>query len=437
MEKTQRRVGGLAGRKVVHEIRVNVVEGQDAGLERSRTEGASIAVGSAEDNELVLTDRMVSRYHLEITPSPHGILVRDLNSLNGTFVDSIRVGSGWVAPGGRIRVGETVLVVNEGTTHSISSEVALPVIPDLVAESEAMNAVVALVHKLAQSTVSVLIRGETGTGKEVISEAIHDLGPRRDAPFRVVDCGSLPAGLVASELFGHERGAFTGADQRHIGAFESAKGGTVFLDEIGELPMQVQPALLGVLERRIFRRVGGRDELSMDSRVIAATHRDLRKGVNDGSFRADLYYRLAAARIEIPPLRKRQEDIAPLVRHFVVKVLGSADPLPFNESTMAALETHPWAGNVRELRNVVEAALTLGSISLEGASTTTTTNVTKAASGTIQPYKQARSEVLDTFEKKYLKRLITQCEDNASEAARIAGLHRGYLLSLLRRHGLR
>ncbi len=437
MERTHRLVGGVAGQKVVHEFRVNVVEGPDVGLERSRTGGASIAVGSAKDNELVLTDRMVSRYHLEITPSSQGILLRDLNSLNGTFVDSVRVGNAWVAPGCRIRIGETALVVKEGTTHSISIEEALPVIPDLIAESEAMNAVVTLVHKLAQSTVSVLIRGETGTGKEVISQAIHDLGPRRDAPFRVVDCGSMPAGLVASELFGHERGAFTGADQRHIGAFESAKGGTVFLDEIGELPMQVQPALLGVLERRIFRRVGGREELPMDSRVIAATHRDLRKGVNEGSFRADLYYRLAAARIEIPPLRKRPEEIAPLVRHFVIKVIGSADPMPFNEATMAALEAHPWAGNVRELRNVVEAALTLGSISLESTSTTTTTNVTKAASGPIQPYKQARSEVLDAFEKKYLKRLISHCDDNASEAARLASIHRGYLLSLLRRHGLR
>ena len=196
------------------------------------------------------------------------------------------------------------------------------------------------VERLAQSNVSVLIQGETGTGKELVARAIHDLSARAKRPFIVVDPGALPATLIASQLFGHERGAFTGAEKRQEGAFELAHGGSIFLDEIGELPLAVQPALLGVLERRSFRRLGGKEDIQVDVRVIAATHRDLRAEANQGTFRADLYFRLAVARIEIPPLRERPEDIDPLVAHFAAEITGAPGFL-FSEATMSALRGAP------------------------------------------------------------------------------------------------
>jgi DNA-binding NtrC family response regulator len=254
----------------------------------------------------------------------------------------------------------------------------------------------------------------------------------------VVDCGALPATLVASELFGHERGAFTGADRQHVGAFEQAHGGTIFLDEIGELPLPVQPSLLGALERRAFRRVGGRSEINVDVRVVCATHRDLRGEVNEDRFRADLYYRLAVARIDIPPLRERPEDIEPLVRHFVTEITGH-DALPFGPQSMEAMRGHRWSGNVRELRNVVEAAVAMGEVRLDatrpgyGGATRSPDQKDEP----LAPYKEARAAVLGDFEKRYLTQLITECEGNASEAARRAKMDRQYLLTLLRRHALR
>jgi DNA-binding NtrC family response regulator len=288
---------------------------------------------------------------------------------------------------------------------------------------------------LAGSSVSVLIHGETGTGKELIARALHEQGPRKEHPFVVVDCGSLPPTLISSELFGHERGAFTGADARHEGAFERADGGTVFLDEIGELPLAVQPALLGVLERRKFRRVGGDKEIPVDVRIVSATHRDLRSEANRGNFRADLYFRMAVARIVNPPLRDRREDIPELVAHFVREVTGDADAQPFSPATLDALKAHPWSGNVRELRNVVESALAMGGMVMldaEGGGGSVRVDL-----GDIQPYREARAEVLAAFEQRYFSRLLEQAGTNVSKAARLAKMDRPYLTSVLKRLKLR
>jgi DNA-binding NtrC family response regulator len=203
--------------------------------------------------------------------------------------------------------------------------------------------------------------GESGTGKELFARAVHEHSKRADGPFVVVDCASLTPTLVASELFGHEKGAFTGADRRHQGAFERADGGTIFLDEIGELPEQLQPNLLGVLERRRFRRLGGRDEIEVDVRVVSATNRDLRAEVNAGTFRLDLYYRLAVVRFAVPSLRERPEDIPILIEHFLRE---AGETAPMGEvvppAVMAGLQRHHWPGNVRELRNYVEATVAMG-----------------------------------------------------------------------------
>ena len=295
-----------------------------------------------------------------------------------------------------------------------------------------MQEVARAVNLAAQSNVSVLLQGETGTGKGVMARAIHDASARAGRPFVVVDSGALPATLIASQLFGHERGAFTGADRRQEGAFELAQGGTIFLDEIGELPLSIQPALLGVLERRSFRRLGSKEDTHVDVRVISSTHRDLRAEANQGTFRADLYFRLAAARICIPPLRERREDIEPMVALFARAVTGIPG-LAFSEVTMESLYNHRWPGNVRELRNVVEGALAVGSLSLNGGQA----QPAQLRSPEVVPYRQARAEVINAFERSYLGRLLELTEGNVAAGARAARMDRPYLRTLLMKHGLR
>ncbi len=247
--------------------------------------------------------------------------------------------------------------------------------------------------------------------------------------------------LRAHEILRHYGGnadGLFGAGRSHEGAFERAHRGTIFLDEIGELPIQVQPALLGALERRAFRRVGGARDIEVDVRVVAATHRDVRGEGNVDGFRADLYYRIAVARVVVPPLRERPDDIEALTRHFVTEMTGTST-LPFGPETMNALRAHRWSGNVRELRNVVEAAVAMGEVKLDKTRPGLAGKPAPATAGAlpVAPYKEARAQVLSDFEQEYLSALITQCGGNASEAARLAGMDRQYLLGLLRRHGLR
>jgi DNA-binding NtrC family response regulator len=415
----------------VRRLRVRIAEGPD----RERVVehyGERVGVGTSPANELTLTDPTVSHYHLELR-CEDGVLVKDLGSRNGTFIGDVRVNEAVVPIGTRVRVGRTVLVLLDATIAPPEVSLPPPEVPGLVAASPTMQEIGRTVERLAQSNVSVLIQGETGTGKELVARAIHDLSARAKRPFIVVDPGALPATLIASQLFGHERGAFTGAEKRQEGAFELADGGSIFLDEIGELPLAVQPALLGVLERRSFRRLGGKEDINVDVRVISATHRDLRAEANQGTFRADLYFRLAVARVEIPPLRERPEDIDPLVAHFAAEITGAPGFL-FSEATMSALRGHRWSGNVRELRNVVESALAMGSINLNGLAQPAPPATNAAA---IPQYRLARAEAVAAFERAYLRRLIETTSGNASAAARTANMDRPYLLSLLRRHGLR
>ncbi len=426
-------------------LRVRVESGAEAGQEVTTEAGGSIAVGAAADNELQLSDATVSRYHLEVHATPDGIRVRDLGSLNGTWLSDVRVESALVPYGTRLGVGKTVLRVELGGDASRSARADHVSVPGLIAQSPVMMNVARTVQRIGPTIVSVLLHGETGTGKEVVARAIHDCSERASKPFIVVDCGSMAPTLIASELFGHERGAFTGADRRHIGAFERADGGTIFLDEIGELPLDVQPSLLGVLERMRFRRVGGDREIGVNVRVISATHRDLRQAANTGAFRADLYFRLAVTRIAVPALRERPGDIEPLVRHFAEQITGDPGAMPFDPATLASLREYHWAGNVRELRNVVESAIAVGQILLDGrpisqgpAPAQPGTKV-PSESGPVArlPYRDARAEAIAAFERSYLGSLISDCSGNASEAARRAKMDRAYLVSLLKKHGMR
>jgi DNA-binding NtrC family response regulator len=421
--------------RVVRQVRVAVERGADAGATISAASGVATeahTVGTAPDCDLVLRDPAVSRYHLEVRHAPGGLQIVDLGSTNGTWVGEVRVERATVPPGTRIRIGDSVLVVEDGGARGAGDEEVADV-PGLVAASPGMRAVVARLRKLARVTTSVLIEGETGTGKEVVARALHELGPRRAGPFEVVDCGSLPPSLIAAQLFGHERGAFTGADQRRPGAFERADGGTVLLDEIGELPVDLQPALLGVLERRRFTRVGGGEAVSVDVRVLAATNRDLRAEVNAGSFRADLYHRLAVARVVIPPLRERPEDLEPLIAAFAEQLSGTAEnPLA---QMMDSLRAQRWSGNVRELKNVVEAAVVLGE--LPGTESTWSTRRVDEVDSVPATYRDARAAAVTAFERDYLARLLAATAGNVSEAARRARMDRVYLTQLLKRHGLR
>jgi DNA-binding NtrC family response regulator len=251
-----------------------------------------------------------------------------------------------------------------------------------------------------------------------------------------VDCGALSPTLVASELFGHERGAFTGADRQHVGAFERAEGGTLFLDEIGELPGALQATLLGVLERRRFRRLGGRADITVDVRIVSATHRDLRAEVNAGTFRLDLYYRLAVVVMRVPPLRERVDDIPLLVEHFL-RESGHDGPVAelFSPAALRSLAEHHWPGNVRELRNLIEATLAMGEAPV--LERTGQAVAGAAADPTTVPYKDARAAVLAEFERRYLSALLARAHGNVSLAAREARMDRSHLIDLLRRHQLK
>lgn len=423
--------------RLVSRPRVRVVAGPDEGAVLSPEDRSTIAIGTSPDNDLSLTDPTVSRYHLEIRQTAGGLEVCDLGSSNGTYVAAVRIERAKVLADTRLQIGATTVAVEDAGTAVAPPLEDDELAPGLIGRSEAIRDISRAVVRLASVRSSVLIQGETGVGKEVVARAVHDTGERRDGPFVVVDCGSMPPTLVASQLFGHERGAFTGATERRAGAFERAAGGTVLLDEIGELPLDIQPSLLGVLERQTFTRVGGAAECRADVRVLAATNRDLRAEVNRGAFRADLYYRLAVARIVIPPLRERTEDIEPLVAHFAERITGVPGDRPLAES-LPALETHRWTGNVRELRNVVEAALVMGELNLErGGDGGVAVGGVAPPGEAVVPYREARSAALARFERDYLAALIEQCEGNASEAARRAKMDRPYLLTLLRKHGLR
>jgi transcriptional regulator with GAF, ATPase, and Fis domain len=302
--------------------------------------------------------------------------------------------------------------------------------------SAVMRRLMAKIASVARSNASVVVVGETGTGKELVARALHELGPRADRPIVTVDCGAIPANLIASELFGHARGAYTGAIGERRGAFELADGGTIFLDEIGELPSSLQPMLLGVLERKRFRPVGSEQERACDVRVIAATNRDLREEVNAGTFRSDLYYRLAVVTLFTPPLRDRPEDIPLILDHLLTEAgHDGTHATLFSPEQLDQLVRHRWPGNVRELRNFVEATIATGDVpDVQPASKARVVTVGEGVRDL--PYKEARAAVLDEFERDYLSSLLAKASGNVSEAARIGRVNRSYLIELLHRHGL-
>jgi DNA-binding NtrC family response regulator len=417
-------------------VRVVVRSGDSRGAEASATE-APLTVGTAESNDLVLSDPTVSRFHLTIRRQGDRIRLTDQGSTNGTHIGGVEVRSGSVdvVAGTIVNIGATELVVDDGEVVVV--EGGPQAFGALLGPSPAMQLVFSSAAKVAATEVPVLILGESGTGKELLARAIHDHSPRADEPFVIVDCAAIPPNLFESVLFGHERGAFTGANERRIGAVERANGGTLFLDEIGELPPDLQTSLLGVLERRQFQRVGGDKSIPADFRIVCATNRNLHQEVNAGRFRLDLFYRIATVRLEIPALRDRPEDLIPLIELFLSQAGGPEQATKvFSRQELRDLKSHAWPGNVRELRNVVLGALALGRAP-ELLSTPPTVDGDPIEAVLEMKYRNAKATLLEQFERRYLEALLERAGGNIRQAAREGEMNRSYLMELLKRHGMR
>jgi transcriptional regulator with GAF, ATPase, and Fis domain len=419
-------------------VHVVVLSGSAKGT--TRPLGEKLRVGKAEDNDLVLADDTVSRHHCELSRANDGVHVRDLGSTNGTRVQGARVSEAIVQPGTVLRVGEIEIALRPAVRN-------VEVMPSdktwfgaAIGASLAMRSIFGVLEQIAHTDATVLLEGETGTGKDVLARAIWTESAHAQGPFVVVDCGALSYALLESELFGHERGSFTGAVAARQGAFELADGGTVFLDEIGELPLDVQPKLLRVLEAREFRRVGGNKTLKANVRLIAATKRNLQREVQAGKFREDLYFRLAVVPVTVPPLRARREDIPPLVRH-ILKGCGAS--LTVSDETMQVLMAHDWPGNVRELRNVLERTVYLARASGQTELNLVTLPTAAGTGGEVfqfepaKSYRETRAKFDAEFERRYVKWLLGRHSGNVSAAAREAKMDRKHLHDMAKKHGLR
>ena len=449
-------VGGRATSARLRRCRIEVTSGPDAGLVRD-IEASVIRIGARRGNDVQLTDSKVSGLHAEIRLDDRGYRLRDLDSTNGTYVSGLRINDVYVQPGAQIALGSTRMKFDP-LGESIEIELAdTDRFGSMIGRSVKMRELFARLEKLARSDATVLVTGETGAGKELVAEALHDHSPRKDGPFVVLDCGSIPPNLIESELFGHERGAFTGATSSYSGAFERAHGGTVFLDEIGELPLAMQPKLLRVLERKEVRRVGGTKTIEVDVRIVAATNRDLGVEVNRGRFREDLYYRLAVARAHVPPLRERKDDLPLLIEHILATTPGG-EAASIAQETIDLMMKHDWPGNVRELRNVIERAVLLAespdseealrrapkpaeraepSISVTPSHTATAADATMTVPVDVSiPFKLAKQNVISEFERRYISRLLAEHDGNISAAARAAGIDRMSIHKMLHRLGL-
>jgi transcriptional regulator with GAF, ATPase, and Fis domain len=409
---------------------LEIVGGPDRGL-HIKMEGPTLTFGKGTDVDVRLTDPAISRRHLEVAATADGLLVRDLGSRNGTWLGGCRIAEATLIQDVTLSFGQTSMAVRlaEGAMDLEVSDRAE--FGGALGASVAMRHVFALLEKAAKSNVTVLLEAESGCGKEVLAYALHSESPRAEAPFVAVDCASLPENLIESELFGHERGAFTGAVQSRAGAFERANGGTIFLDELGELPLEQQAKLLRVLEKREIRRVGGSKTIPIDVRVIAATNRRLAEAVRRREFREDLYYRISVIRVTVPPLRDRREDIPALAQHFLERLRGAGAQVPAD--LVQVLLAHPWPGNVRELRNVVERWATFESARPEvlfgeaiggpggGPKQGVLGGIGDLAS---LPYHEAKRRVLEAFDRAYFPDVLQRVGGVVAKAAELAQVPR-------------
>ncbi|XXX78783.1 sigma 54-interacting transcriptional regulator [Sorangium sp. So ce134] len=420
-----------------HKIRVEVVKGPNAGVV-AELPGPEARIGSGKDCEVALKDPTVSRMHLILRIERDKIRVLDPGSRNGTLLDGTQIRDGYARPDSTIQIGGTTLRL-----RMLTDIVELPLSSSerfgrMVGRSVAIRRIFSILERAAATDATLLVEGETGTGKELVAEGVHEMSPRAGGPFVIFDCSAVSPTLIESELFGHVRGAFTGAVADRAGAFEEANGGTLFLDEIGELPLDLQPKLLRVLETGDVRRVGSNKPRHVDVRIVAATNRTLSRAVDHGSFREDLYYRLAVISIRLPPLRERLEDVPLLVRHFEQELASRWKPsAPLSNASVAAFAAQSWPGNVRELRNAVARALSLG-VPEPPPEANPVPDASAALEVTLDvPLLVGRQRIADAYERAYLELALKQTDGNVSRTAEVAGVGRYFVQKAMKRHGLR
>ncbi len=428
--------------EVVDDVGVVLVS---AGPDQGRTfvlDDRRLRIGAGAEAEIRLTDRSVSRLHAELALESGRVRLRDLGSKNGTWVGRCRVIEVELAAGAEVVLGATTLTVGVERRS-----VRRPLweggdrCGPILGRAPVMQRLFAMLARLGGSAEPVLVRGESGTGKELVARALHELGPRAEGPLVVVDGGALSRSLAEAELFGHTKGAFTGAVHAREGALERANGGTLFIDEIGELPLDVQPKLLRFLEEGTVQRLGEGTRKRVSTRIVAATHRPLEKMMNEGSFREDLFHRLAVIELRVPPLRERAEDV-PLIAHTLLAERAPGDAaLPAAlDRALAERAAYRWPGNVRELRNLVRRLVALGDaegLSVHGAVAGGEGDDAVDPPDVTLPMAEAKQHWIEIFERRYLERLLAEAGGNVSEAARRADVDRWHLGKLVAKYGLR
>ncbi len=457
----------------IHLRKCRIVTQQKANRREWVFEHGLITIGSLDDNNLVVKDDSVSRYHAQIIQADDSYVIKDLESTNGTWVNQVRIKEAYLSPGCLLRFGSAEFIF-----QPLDEEVA--VVPsteekfgDIVGGNVKMREIYGILEKIAPTNATVVIEGETGTGKEVIAHTLHKMSLRAKKPFVVFDCGAVPESLIESELFGHEKGSFTGAIMTRQGLFELAQGGTMFLDELGELSLELQPKLLRVLEQREVRRVGAAKPIPVDVRVIAATNRKLEEEVRNNRFREDLFYRLSVVRIFLPPLRERIDDLPLLVKHFLKNssfnrdLNGNLKLRSISREALRAMTQYMWPGNVRELLNVVERACSLADgdcielgdlpehiarcvgnqesqpeapvaeiVQPKAESESSSVEIHPAADYTNKTFKEAKEAWLASFEGEYIRALLERNNYNISQASRESEIDRKYFRKLMKKYGI-
>jgi len=401
-----------------------------------------VVVGRDPACHLIIDEAGVSAVHAELVATDSGVRIRDLRSTNGIWLGDLRITEAYLTATTTFSIGRSELLFEPATAEKVAlTDVSQ--FGSLFGTSSSMRDLFRRLEKSAATDLTILIQGETGTGKELVAQAVHEKSARRDGPFVVVDCASIPPTLAEATLFGHERGAFTGAVSSRQSPFVEANGGTVFLDELGELPLDVQPKLLRALSERRVKAVGSNAYQSFDARVVAATRRDLESAINSGAFRSDLYFRLAQVRAFVPPLRQRVDDIPGLIKHFLEQHGAKGAWRRVTRPILERLLRYDWPGNVRELRNAVAVSLALAEegapIDIAGA---VGLKVTKSKGKAIEAsavrgYHDAKRGALEQFERAYFAELVAATGGNLAEISRRSGLQRTHVRKYLRLHGLR
>jgi transcriptional regulator with GAF, ATPase, and Fis domain len=432
------RVAPDRGALRIQSVALVIVEGPGRG-QRVEVRGGAAKIGTAPGNDLRLADPTASRLHAEIRVRPGAITLRDQGSTNGTWVNGVRLRDADVPAGTLVRVGSSVLRIEVGDLPAFVELSPRSGFGELVGSSVEMRRLYAVLERVASTDATLLVQGETGTGKDVVARSLHAASRRGEGPYVPIDCGAIPENLIESELFGHVRGAFSGATSDRRGVFEEAHGGTLFLDEIGEMPMALQPKLLRAIETRSIRRVGGNGTKPVDVRIVAATNRDLARCVNEGTFREDLYYRLAVVEVTIPPLSARPDDVAVLAQHFYDRLAPGSGALP--PAFLRTLASRSWPGNVRELRNFIERSVSLGFVAqARGAPPPAPPAPQSGVESLVPlhlPLKDARQAWTERFEEVYLRAMLAKTGGNVTRAAELAGVSRRFLQRLAARLGIK